>query len=100
MADLARKKRILIVCGTAIATSTMVAMKVEELLKKRGIAAEVRRCMTSEAPNAAKAADLIVATTQVTNVSIPVISGLAFITGIGVDKVEEEIVSTLRRISS
>lgn len=42
-----RKKRILIVCGTAIATSTVVAYKVEEFLKKHGIAADIRRAMTS-----------------------------------------------------
>jgi len=91
-----RAKRILIVCGTAIATSTMVAMKVEDLLKKNGIRAEIRRALTSEARTASKDVDLIIATTQVQDVSVPVISGIPFITGIGVDKVEQEILSRLR----
>lgn len=91
------KKRVLIVCGTAIATSTVVAAKVEAILKKHGILGELRRAMTSEAKVAAKEADLIVATTQVPDVQVPVVSGIPFITGIGMDKVEEEIVRLLRR---
>lgn len=91
-----RRKRVLIVCGTAIATSTVVAMKVDELLKKHGISAEIRRCMTSEAPTASKDVDLIVATTQVPRVAVPVISGIPFITGIGMDQVEQAILESLR----
>lgn len=91
-----RRKRVLIVCGTAIATSTVVAMKVDELLKKHGISADIRRCMTSEAPTASKDVDLIVATTQVPQVAVPVISGIPFITGIGMDKVEQAILESLR----
>lgn len=91
-----RKKRILVVCGTAIATSTVVAIKLEEMLKKHGIEAEIRRAMTTEARTASREADLIVATTQVVDVSVPVISGIPFITGIGLDKLEKEIVEKLQ----
>lgn len=95
-----RVKRILIVCGTAIATSTLVATKVSDILKKHGIQAELRRAMTSEAKTASQDADLIVATTQVPDVGVPVISGIPFITGIGVDKVEQQIIETLRKINA
>lgn len=91
-----KPKRILIVCGTAIATSTMVAMKVEDLLKKNGVKAEIRRALTSECRTASRDVDLIIATTQVPDVKVPVISGIPFITGMGVDKVEQEILSRLR----
>jgi PTS system galactitol-specific IIB component len=93
---LPRKKRVLIVCGSGIATSTMVAMKVEELLREHGIAAETRRCMTSEAKTAAKDADLIVATSQIVDVAIPVVNGIPFISGVGMDKVKQEILELLR----
>ena len=85
-------------CGTAIATSTMVAMKVEDMLKKNGINAEVRRCMTSEAKTASKDVDLIVATTQVPDVEVPVIDGIPFITGIGVEAIEQKIIDALNAI--
>lgn len=92
-----RKKRVLIVCGTAIATSTVVAYKVEDLLKKKGIPADIRRAMTSEAKTASRDCDLIIATTQVQDVTVPVLSGIPFITGIGMPKLEEEIVTILSK---
>lgn len=90
-----RNKRILIVCGTGVATSTVVADKVAQLLKRTGIQAEIRRAITAQAGSASKDADLIIATTQVQDVSIPVISGLPYITNVGVQKLEEQIVSVL-----
>jgi PTS system galactitol-specific IIB component len=95
---LERPKRILIVCGTAIATSTVVAHKVEELLKKHGIKAEIKKQLTSAAKQASRDADLIISTTQVPDVAIPVISGIPFITGMGVDKLEKEIIEKLQAI--
>ena len=91
-----RPKRILIVCGTAIATSTVVAYKVGELLKKHGIKADVSRALTAAAKTASKNADLIIATTQVPTVDVPVLSGIPYITGIGIDKLEKEIIEKLK----
>ena len=90
-----RPKRILIVCGTAIATSTVVAYKVGELLKKHGIKADLSRALTAAAKTASKNADLIIATTQVPSVNVPVLSGIPYITGIGVDKLEKDIIEKL-----
>ena len=95
---LIRKKKILIVCGTAIATSTVVALKVEELLKKEGIPAEFRRAMTAEAKTASKGVDLIIATTQVSDVEVPVMSGIPYLTNINVAKLEQEILEFLRKL--
>lgn len=94
-----QKKRILIVCGTAIATSTVVAVKTEELLKREGIQAEIRRCMTSEAKTASKGVSLIISTTQVPDVDVPVLSGIPYITGIGVAKLEQDILQALKDTS-
>jgi PTS system galactitol-specific IIB component len=95
---LTRKKRILIVCGTAIATSTVVALKVEELMKREGIPFELRRAMTSEAKTASKGVDLIIATTQVSDVDVHVLSGIPYLTNINVPKLEQEILEFLRKL--
>lgn len=42
------KKRILVACGTGIATSTVVTLKLQEALKKAGIDADVQQCKVSE----------------------------------------------------
>jgi len=95
---LTRKRKILIVCGTAIATSTVVALKVEELLKRAGIPAELKRCMTSEAKSASKGVDLIISTTQVPDVNVTVLSGIPYITGMNIPKLEQEILDILNQL--
>jgi len=42
------RKRILVVCGTGIATSTVVARKLEEKLEEKGIDIETRQCKVAE----------------------------------------------------
>lgn len=90
-------KTILVACGTAIATSTVVAKAIEEALEDRGISVNIRQCKASEVPSLAGDADLIVTTTPVSvDRDIPVIQTLAFLTGIGREEVIEQIVEKLK----
>jgi len=91
-------KRILVACGTAIATSTVVAKALEEALKERGIDITTRQCKASEVRSLAGDADLIVTTTPVPdNLGVPVIHTLAFLTGIGKEDVIEQIIAELKK---
>ncbi len=89
-------KRILVACGTAIATSTVVARAIEEALKERGINVTTRQCKAAEVRSMASDADLIISTTPVpSDLGVPVIQTLAFLTGIGKEEVIEQIVKIL-----
>ena len=91
------KKKILVACGTAIATSTVVAKAIEEALEERNIPVNIRQCKASEVPSLVADADLIVTTTPVSvDKDIPVIQTLAFLTGIGKEDVIEQIVNHLK----
>jgi galactitol PTS system EIIB component len=91
------KKTILVACGTAIATSTVVAKAIEEALFDRGISANIRQCKASEVPSLEQDADLIVTTTPVSvSKDIPVIQTLAFLTGIGKEEVLKQIIDALQ----
>jgi PTS system galactitol-specific IIB component len=91
------KKTILVACGTAIATSTVVAKAIEEALEDRGMSVNIRQCKAAEVPSLADDADLIVTTTPVSvDRDIPVIQTLAFLTGIGREEVIEQIVEKLK----
>ncbi|MFO7293087.1 MAG: PTS sugar transporter subunit IIB [Actinomycetes bacterium] len=90
-------KKVLIACGTGIATSTVVADKVKKHLQANGIEAKVDQTKVAELHRGAKGYDLIVATTNVPKtVECPVVNGLPFLTGVGVDKVLDEIVQHLK----
>ncbi len=91
-------KRILVACGTAIATSTVVAKAIEEGLAARGIQVVTRQCKAAEVPGLAKEFDLIVTTTPVPqNLGVPVIQTLAFLTGVGKEEVLDQIAELLSK---
>lgn len=90
------KKRILVACGTAIATSTVVAKKIEELLKQKGYDVFIDQCKAAEAPSKAANFDLIVTTTPVGDVGdVPVIRTVSFLSGVGVEQDIQKIIDTL-----
>ena len=96
---MAKAKTVIVSCGTAIATSTVVAKAIEEACKKEGIPVNVKQCKAAEIPMYLKdGADLIVTTSQVRgDPGVPVIKGLAFLTGIGKDAVLKQILDVLRQ---
>jgi len=90
-------KRILVACGTAIATSTVVAKAIEEAMKERGIDVTTRQCKAAEVRSLVSGADLVVTTTPVPgDLGVPVIQTLAFLTGIGKEDVIEQIIKALQ----
>ena len=92
-----RLYKIVVACGTAIATSTHVAIRVKELLEERGIQIHTIQCRVPEVPSLAPDADLVIATAQVPyDIDIPVIDGIPFLTGIGVKEVIDQIETALR----
>ena len=91
-----RTKLVLVACGTAIATSTVVARAIEEEMAARGIKVKTRQCKAAEVPSLAPSADLIVTTTPVpSDLGVPVIKTLAFLTGIGKEQVVQQIFDIL-----
>jgi PTS system galactitol-specific IIB component len=93
---MAGKKRILVACGTAIATSTVVARKIEEELAKRGIEVVTSQCKATEVPSKVAGNDLVVTTTQVSDTGdVPVIYTVSFLTGVGIEQDIEKIIGYL-----
>lgn len=89
-------KRILVACGTAIATSTVVARAIEEALSARGIPVVTQQCKATEVASQIQGIDLVVSTTPVpSNLGVPVIQTLAFLTGIGKEAAIEQILNAL-----
>ena len=94
------EKRVLIACGTAIATATVVAEKVKEIAKEAGIPVSVAQCKAAEVRGriATFAPHVIIATTPVPkDLGIPVFNGVPFLSGIGMDELEAQIVEALRK---
>jgi PTS system galactitol-specific IIB component len=93
-------KSILLACGSGIVTSTAVNDKLTKELNKRGYEGKfkITQCRVSEVVAKSTLFDFCVATSQVpTDAQCPVIRGIAFLTGIGVDAVMEEVIKEMEK---
>jgi PTS system galactitol-specific IIB component len=97
---MARKFRILLLCGTGIATSTAMNAKIQDVLREQGLAAsvELRQGKIADVLRGSVDADLVVATAQVpSTVKVPIINGVPLLTGIGAETVLDQIVAAVRQ---
>ena len=89
-------KKVIVACGGAVATSTIAANAVKDLADKNGIAIEICQCRISEIPSNLDGACLIVPTSRVKrDFGVPCITGMPFISGVGVEKTEKAILDVL-----
>lgn len=74
--------RIVVACGSGVATSEMVAAKIDKLLKAEGVEAKVEAVEVARLEEALEGADAYVAVVKTEGTfSVPVINGVAFLTG-------------------
>ncbi|MDR2349334.1 MAG: PTS galactitol transporter subunit IIB [Deltaproteobacteria bacterium] len=90
------KKKVIVACGGAVATSTVAASKVAELCKKNGIDVEINQIRISEIESNLTGVSLIVTTSKVKrDYGVPIITGMPFISGVGVEATEKAILDVL-----
>lgn len=93
------KKRVIVICGTGVATSTLVIHKVKEFLREKGIDANVQQGKISDILTRSGDFDLIISTTAVPP-SVDrekVINAVPILTGVGKERVFEEIEAKLKK---
>lgn len=91
-------KRVIVACGGAVATSTVAANRIRELAKKEGIQVEVTQCRINELDSKKDGIDLIVTTAKVKkDYGVPVIHGVAYISGINIEATEKKILDVLKK---
>lgn len=88
MSSAPREVKILVACGTAIATATVVAGKIKEAFDKLKIPVKIVQCKAAEVTGKIEVfePDVIVANTPISEKAakgIPVINGVPFLTGMG-----------------
>jgi PTS system galactitol-specific IIB component len=94
----ARKKYVLVACGSGIATATLVAEKVREIGKENGIPLEVIQAGIREISAKAPDVDLIVTTARYQGVPTgkPMVNALPLLTGMGVETFVQNVLKALR----
>jgi len=93
-------KLVLVACGTALATSTVVARKIEKIAREHGIECKTVQARATEALKKSREIhpDAIVCTYQLEGVSdIPMINGRAFLTGINIQSTIDQLIEILKK---
>lgn len=93
-------KKILLACASGIATSTAVNHKLSKVLDEKGYKGQYRitQCKVQEVFAQSANYDFCVATTKISGeVKCPVILGIAFLTGIGLDKVVAQVLEEMKK---
>lgn len=94
-----RPIRIMVACGSGIATSVHVSMTIKDKLADRGVPCDVNECSVTELQDRAGGYDLIVSTAQVAfQTEQPVLNGVPLLMGVGVDGVIDEIVEHAQQL--
>lgn len=93
-------KKLLIMCGTGIATSTVVTGKVKEWLKENNLEDKVSlyQSKISEEVNRIDEYDIVVSTTIVPdNIKDKVIDGVPLLTGIATEEMYDQIFAKINQ---
>lgn len=93
-------KKIVLACGSGVATSTAVAKKVSDLLDANGYQGQyhIVQCAISEAASQCADADLLVATTVApAGITCDYVTGVPFLTGMGKADAEKQILAVMAK---
>ncbi|WP_102337618.1 PTS sugar transporter subunit IIB [Collinsella provencensis] len=93
-------KKIVLACGSGIATSTAVAQKVSTLLDEKGFKGQyhIVQCAIAEAASQCADADLLIATTVApAGITCEFVSGLPFLTGMGLADTQQKILDIVSK---
>ncbi|MDR0297518.1 MAG: PTS sugar transporter subunit IIB [Streptococcaceae bacterium] len=92
-------KKLMVMCGTGVATSTIVMSKVKDWLKEKGIENQVQlfQSKVADEMNKIDDYDVVVSTTVVSDgIKDKVIMGLPLLTGMGIEEMFAQIEKKLR----
>lgn len=87
-------KKILVVCGNGIASSSIMVASLKDYLDEQGLQAELdKKSLMDCTDDVFNSYDLIVSSTAISNpgVTTPVIVGVGLLTGIGEEETLEEV---------
>ncbi len=90
------KKKIIVACGGAVATSTVAAEAVRALCRDNGIDAEVQQMRIVEIESSLEGVDLVITTMRIKpTFDTPYVNGMCFLTGIKREATEAKILEIL-----
>ena len=93
------KVKILVVCGSGVATSMHAAYKLQQYFDEENISVHIDGAGNNELEGRAPSYDIILSTTMVTaDINKPVFNAIALLTGIGEKELAAEVIAKVKEI--
>ncbi|MDQ0174952.1 PTS sugar transporter subunit IIB [Bacillus chungangensis] len=90
-------KKVIVACGSGVATSQTVASKVKKILEDNQIRANVEAIDIKSLEQHIKTSDIYVSITKPTkDYDIPTLNGIAFLTGMGIEEETKKLINALK----
>ena len=91
------KRKVIVACGGAVATSTMAAEEIKDLCTDHSIELDLVPCRVNAIETYMDGAHLICTTARVDRTfgDIPVVHGMPFISGVGIEELQQKILNIL-----
>lgn len=90
------RKRVIVACAGAVATSSLIADRLQRFCRENGIEIEIIQCRLSEIASNLYGIDLIVPSSRVKrDYGVPMVFGMPFISGLGIEETKEEVLRIL-----
>lgn len=94
-----KELKILVACGSGVATSTVAQEAVKNILAEAGIRAKLYKSTMTEIPSKQKDMDIVMVTTNYrTPIEKPLIKVFGLISGIGADAIKKQIIETCNQL--
>ncbi|AUJ23509.1 PTS galactitol transporter subunit IIB [Virgibacillus dokdonensis] len=90
-------KKVIVACGSGVATSQTVASKVKSILEEKGVRASVEAVDIKSLDQYIKTSDVYISITKNTEeYDIPTLNGIAFLTGMGMEEETQKLLDALK----
>ncbi len=90
-------KKVIVACGSGVATSQTVASKVETMLEEAGINCKVEAVDIKSLDSIISTVDVYVTIVPGSkSYDVPTVNGIAFLTGMGIDEEFEKLKNLLK----
>ncbi len=91
-------KKIIVACGSGVATSQTVASKISRILADKKVQASVEAVDIKSLSHHIKTCDIYVSITNPNETyDVPTLNGIAFLTGIGIDAEVDKLMAALEK---
>lgn len=97
---MAKKVRIIVACGSGVATSTLAAQDIKAVAEELGIPFSIDKTSMTQLPSKVDQADLILTTNNFNgDLGKPQMSVMGFVTGLKKDKLKKDLSEKLLELS-